>query len=122
MQSLAKCVNMPFVNVILDVGAAVSACKLIWNYPNVFSNVIVHLGDFHFMKEIFNVVGTIINGFGFNDVIFHANLCSTESLASSSHYNRCWRVHEPFAEALERLFMEDLLMRASWPFLAKSLR
>ena len=52
------------------------------DYPNVFSNVKVLLGDFHFMKEIFNVVGTMNNGSGFNDVIFQANLCSTESLAS----------------------------------------
>ena len=109
MQSLAESVNMPFSNVFLDVGASINACKLIWNYTNVFSNVIVHLGDFHFMKEIFSFVGTMVNGSGFNDVIFQANLCSTESLASvisGSHYNRCWRVYDPFAEALERLLME----------------
>ena len=44
---------MPFVNVFLDVGAAITAFKLIWNYPNVFSNDIVHHGDFHFMKRDF---------------------------------------------------------------------
>ena len=55
MQSLAKIVNMPYVNVFLDVGAAMNACKLVWNYPDKFSNVLVHLGDFYFMKEIFNV-------------------------------------------------------------------
>ena len=81
-------------------------------YPDKFSNVLVHLGDFHFMKEIFNVVGTMIDGSGFNDIIFQANLCSSESLASvinGSHYNRCWRLHEPFAEALEKLLMERFI-------------
>ena len=95
MQSLAKTVNMPYVNVSLDVGAP-NACKLVWDYPDKFSDVLVHLGDFHFMKEILNVVGTMIDGSGFDDIIFQANLCSSESLASvinGSHYNRCWRVH-----------------------------
>ena len=83
-----------------------------WNYPHKFSNVPVHLGDFHFMKKIFNVVDTMIDGSGFNDIIFQANLCSSESLASvinGSHYNRCWRVQKPFAEALERLLMEKFI-------------
>ena len=112
MQSLAKSVNMPHVNVFLDIGAAMNACKLVWNYPDKFSNVLVHLGDFHFMKEIFNVVGTMIDGSGFDDIIFQAKLCSSESLASvinGSHYNRCGCVHEPFAEALERLLIERFI-------------
>ena len=113
MPSLAKRVNMPHVNVFLDVGAAMKAYKLVWNYPDKFSNVLVLLGDFHFMKEIFNVVGTMTDGSGFNDIIiFQANLCSSESLASvinGSHHNRCWRVHEPFVKAVERLLMEKFI-------------
>ena len=112
MQSLAKIVNMPYVNVFLDVGAAMNAYKLVWNYPDKFSNVLVLLGDFYFMKEIFDVVGTMTDGSGYNDIIFQANLCSSESLASvinGSHYIRCWRVHEPFAETLERLLMERFI-------------
>ena len=45
----------------------------------------------------------------FNGIIFQANLCSSESLANGSHYNRCWRVHEPFAETLERLLIEKFI-------------
>ena len=49
---------------------------------------------------------------GFIEIIFQANLCSSESLASvinGSHYKICWRVHEPFAEALERLLMDKFI-------------
>ena len=67
------CVNLPYVNVFLDVGAAMNAYKLVWNYPDKFSNVLVHLGDFYFMKEIFNVVGIMIDESGFNDIIFQAS-------------------------------------------------
>ena len=51
-QKLAEEMNMPYVNVTLDVGAAINAYKLLWKYTKQFSNVIIHLGDFHVMKEI----------------------------------------------------------------------
>ena len=50
MQKLAEEVNMLYVSVMLDVGAAVNAYKLCWNYPERFKNVLIHLGDFHFLK------------------------------------------------------------------------
>ena len=49
------CVYMPYVNITLDVGAAMNAYKLIWNFQERFRNVVIHLGDFHFMKENFQV-------------------------------------------------------------------
>ena len=52
------------------------------------------------------------DGSGFNKFFFQSNLCSSECLASvinGSHCNRCWRVHELFAEALERLLMETFI-------------
>ena len=51
LQELARDVNMPYVNITLDVGAAISAYKPLWNYLLSFQNVVIHLGDFHFMKE-----------------------------------------------------------------------
>ena len=50
LQGLAADANMPFVNITLDVGAAINAYKVIWNYPEQFSNVLLDLGDFHLMK------------------------------------------------------------------------
>jgi len=46
---------MKYVNVTLDVGAAMNAFKTVWQYPIRFKNVIIHLGDCHFMKENFTV-------------------------------------------------------------------
>ena len=43
---------MPYVNVTLDVGAAMNAYKVIWSFQDQFKNVLIHLADFHFMKEI----------------------------------------------------------------------
>ena len=102
LQRLAVEVNMPYVNVTLDVGAAMNAERMLWNYPDTFKNILIHLGDFHFMKENFGVMGKIIKGSGFEDVIFQAGVCSTGSLngvLAGSHYNRAWTVHGAFSEA-----------------------
>ena len=55
LQALANSVNMKYVNVTLDCGAAINAFKTIWQYPLKFDNVAIHLGDRHFMKETFQV-------------------------------------------------------------------
>jgi hypothetical protein len=56
LQSLAANVNMPYVNITLDVGAAMNAYKLLWNNQVQLSNIFIHLGDFHFIKENFQVL------------------------------------------------------------------
>ena len=109
LQELSMKMNMPYVNVTMDVGAAMTAYKVLWNFPNHFKNEMHHLGDFHFMKENFAVIGKIVSGSGFEDAVFQASLCSSGCLngvMNGSHYNRCWSIHEVFYECLERLLLE----------------
>ena len=56
LQSLAASVFMPYVNITLDVGAAINAFKFLWSKVDWLNNVVIHLGDFHFMKENFQVI------------------------------------------------------------------
>ena len=112
IQEQARKKSMPYANITLDVGAAMNAYKVLWNHPERFKNVVIHLGDFHFMKEVFGVLGKVISGSGFEDVIFQSGLCSSGSLkgvVSGSHYNRCWTVHSHLGEVLERLLFEKFL-------------
>ena len=55
LQSLAASSNMPYVNITLDVGPAINSYKFLWSNFTCFENVVIHLGDFHFMKENFQV-------------------------------------------------------------------
>ena len=76
----------------------------------------IHLGDFHFLKENFNVIGRIIEGSGFSDTFFQAEICSSVSLngvLSGSHHNLSWTVHSTFSEALERLLYERFLQKCN---------
>ena len=116
LQSLCTEVNMPYVNVTMDVRAAMNAYKVLWNFPMKFKNVMLHLGDFHFMKENFTVMGNLIAGSGFEDVVFQADLCSSgclNGILSGSHYNRCWAIHNLFYEALERLLLGAFIDRTN---------
>ena len=58
------------------------------------------------MKEAFAVLGMLIEGSGFEDITFQSGISTTGSLngvITGTHYNRCWKIHQHFAEALERL-------------------
>ena len=55
LQPLANEVGMPYVNITLDAGAAISAYKYFWNNYYIFNTVIILPGDFHLMKENFKV-------------------------------------------------------------------
>ena len=81
-----------------------NAFKVHWNYSEKFPNIVIHLGDFHYMKEFFAVIGKLTSGSGFEDIIFQHGTHSSGSLngvISGSHYNRNWIVHALFSEALE---------------------
>lgn len=55
LQNLANDVNIPYVNITLDCGAAVNAFEMKWSQQETFQNIVIHLGDFHFMKGNFQV-------------------------------------------------------------------
>ena len=83
---------------------------VVWNNQEEFKNVIIHLGDFHTMQELFSIIGKIVRGSGFEDVLYQADICTTggiNGVLGGKHYNRAWSVHEALAEALHRLFMEN---------------
>ena len=54
-QKLANDVGTLYVNVVLDVEAAMNALGTVWNYSEEYKNVIIHLGTFQFLKENFQV-------------------------------------------------------------------
>ena len=112
LQSQESKVNTPYVNITLDVGAAINAYKVLWNFLSKFKNIVIYLGDFHYIKEAFAVLGKIITGSGFEDIIYQSGICSVGSLngvLAGSHYNRCWTVHTHLSEALERLLFQRFL-------------
>ena len=88
-------------------GAAMKFYHVVWNNPVEFSNVLIHLGDFHGMMEFFGNIGKLITASGFEEIVYQAGMCTSggiKGVISGKHYNRSWYVHECFAEAIDRLF------------------
>ena len=56
IHNLARQTNMKYVDESLDCGVTINAYKRRWQYQRMFENVIIHFGDFHFMKENFQVL------------------------------------------------------------------
>ena len=51
-----------------------------------------------------------MQGSGFEDTVYQTGLCTSggiNGIIAGKHYNRCWFVHESFADALDRLFCES---------------
>ena len=65
---------MQYANSTFDTGAAINAHKVLQNYPERFNNIIIHSGDFDFMKEVFAVLGKLVCGSGFEDVVFQTGI------------------------------------------------
>ena len=62
--------NVPYVNVTLDVGAAINAYKVLWKYFQQFSNVIIHPGVLHVIKENFKTVELLLQSSGFEEIVY----------------------------------------------------
>ena len=63
-----------YVNLTLDAGAYVNAYRVLTNYPEKFAKIVLHLGDFHFMKESFTILGTLVKGSGLK-TLFSKPVC-----------------------------------------------
>ena len=53
---LSKAMHMKYVNITLDIGAAMNAYKFLWGKLEKFSNVVIYIGDFQYLKEDFKVI------------------------------------------------------------------
>ena len=81
----AKKMNLQYCNITLDVGAAMNAYLVEWMKQEEFKNIIIHLGDFHFIKENFKVLGLLIKNSGFLDIVFCSGICSSGRLKEWSN-------------------------------------
>lgn len=111
-EQIAAQSNMKYTHITLDCGAAIKAYHVLWNNPDRYKHIIIHLGDFHLMQAFFGVIGSYISGSGFEDIIFQLGLCQPGTLKAvlkGKYYNQAWMIHESFAEAISRMFVEKCL-------------
>ena len=74
-QKLPEQANLTHVNIAEDIGATAAELKVVWKHPKKFGNVIIHPGDFHVMKENFQV-NVDPYAFSFIRFLFNIACCS----------------------------------------------
>ena len=61
---------------------------------------------------LFKLIGSLVSGSGFKNVVYQAEVCSSGSLQGvlvGTYHNRAWVVHTVLSEALERMLLTRLL-------------
>jgi hypothetical protein len=114
---VSRKLNQNFTFVTFDLAAAKLAYKIMWNKPDVFTNVFVHLGAFHIrpMCCYLGALGTFMAGSGFEEIILQAGVCASGSIAqvmSGKHFNRAMRVHVLMLDAVQRLLLDKFLLHS----------
>ena len=116
-RQLAKQCDMQYVHIVMDVGAAMKAYQVVRNNPLIWFDILIHPGDFHAMMMFFSVIGNYLQGSGFEEIVFQAKMCTSGSIKAvmnGKQYNRCWSIHEAFAESIEQLFMKEFMEELSF--------
>ena len=105
-------VGQEYTFVTFDLAVAKKAYDLVWQHPDTYKNVVIHLGVFHTMLSYLGALGKVMRESGFEEVVIEARLCATGSLEKvmiGKHYNRCLTVHTIMLEALERLLFTSFV-------------
>ena len=69
-----------YTHIPLGVIAAIKTVDMVWNDKDWWSNIIIHLGYFHAFMTFFGSNGKFMTGSGFEEVVYQAGLCTSESI------------------------------------------
>ena len=62
-------VGQDFTCVTFDLAVAKKAFDIVWNQPEIYKNVIIHLGAFHTTMSYLSVIGKLMKGSGFEEIV-----------------------------------------------------
>jgi len=99
--------------VTFDLAAAKLAYNVMWNNPECYKKVFIHLGAFHIICCYLGAVGKLMTGSGLEEIILESGICSSgsiEQVLSGKHYNRSLRVHQLMAVVLDELLLNKFMM------------
>ena len=83
-----------------------------FQYLQQFSNVIIHPGDFHMMKENFDIMELLLQSSGFGEIAYQTRMYTSGSFCevmSGDYYNRAWRIYKVVSKTLEPILSKRFL-------------
>ena len=71
---------MKYTHITVDVGAAEKYYEVIWNNPDKFKDVIIHLGDFHAFIHFFSNCWKFVTDSGFEEIVYQTRKFSVSGI------------------------------------------
>ena len=105
----AEEVGQQFTIVTYDLAAALKAYAIQALDAPRFDNVLILLGNFHLEMAFYGAMGTFISESGITSILIETEVLAQGSLMGflkGKFYNRCRRIHELLASALEQKLLE----------------
>ena len=113
--NVAKETGQEYAVVTYDLAVALKAYSIQAIERPLFDKLLVMLGNFHIELAFYGAVGNLINESGIEYILIEADVLAEGSMVGfmkGKFYNRCTRIHELLANALERKmyqrFVRDL--------------
>ena len=109
---VAEETQMPYHPVTYDLAVASKALSIQAMMSPVFDRLVIMLGHFHIELAFFGALGTYISESGLEYLLTEANILAEGSVNGFIHgkmYNRCTRIHQLAATALEKALFERFL-------------
>ena len=88
--NVSQVVQQEHTFVTFDLAAARLAFNVVWNFPEKYQNVFVHLGSFHTMCAQIGALGTMMTGSGFEEIVIQSGICASGSIRqvlNGNYYN-----------------------------------
>ena len=77
---ISQKLGQQYTFVTFDLAAAKLAYNVIWNNPERYKDVFIHLGAFHIICCYFGAVGKLMTGYGIEEIVLESGICSSGSL------------------------------------------
>ena len=100
---------LKYIHITLDSGGVIKAFHVIFNCPNCFTHITIHLDDFHLIQAHFGVIGSYAVWSRFKNIIYQLELCqpgTMKALPKWKHYIQPRMIYESFAETISKTFTE----------------
>ena len=90
---------MQYKQITVDVGATTKSHQVLWTNTDDFKSVIIRLGDFHAMCELFPVIGIFFSGVS---VVCQClcTACGNKGTISAERYNPTYMFRKVYQKQL----------------------
>ena len=90
--NVTRDLGQDFTFVTFGLAVAKMAFDIVWNQPEIYENVIMHLGAFHTTMSYLSAIGKLMKGSGFEEIVIEARICASGYLdrvskGTGTHYN-----------------------------------